>query len=207
MASVGDVEQSRKNLLYLVDVGLIRDPVLAAKIHANQGAPVLPVPSGSVQTIPIPGDLARKISPAAVNMIVGFSVNNRENYERLYSHPKAFGGNSGVSIGIDYDLGYVTGESFRRDWGQILSSRDLNRLAAMTGVTGPSANDQAASVQDIAIKWDDAVAVFGAKQLSRFAAMVDASLPNAKEIPPDSYGAGLPRLQSRPSVHVEWRQI
>jgi hypothetical protein len=189
MASVGDVEQSRKNLLYLVDTGLIRDPVLAAKIHANQGAPVLPVPSGSVQTIPLPGDLARKISPAAVNMIVGFEVNGRENYEKLYSHPQAFGGNSGVSIGIGYDLAYVTGESFRQDWGQVLSSADLNRLTALIGLTGASAKDKVASVQDIMIKWEDAVSVFGSKQLSRYAALVDASLPSAKELPLDSYGA------------------
>jgi hypothetical protein len=188
MASVGDIEQSRKNIRYLAETGLITDQELAARILANKSAPVLPAPPGSAQ-IPIPDDLARKISPAAVNMIVGWEVKDRENYEKSYSHPQWIGLNRGVVIGIGYDLGYVTAESFRQDWGQALSSADLNRLGAVIGVTGASARDQVTSVQDITIKWDDAVGVFVAKQLSRWASVVDASLPTARELPPDSYGA------------------
>ncbi len=187
MASVGDVEQARKNIRYLAETGLIADNDLAAKILANKGAPVLPSPSGSVSANP--DDLSRRISPAAVNMIIGWEVTDRESYERMYSHPRWPGGASGVSIGINYDLAYVTPESFRQDWGQVLTSPDLDRLAATIGITGPTAEGQAATVKDISIKWGDAVAVFGGKQLSRYAALVDGSLPNVKELPPDSYGA------------------
>ena len=38
------------------------------------------------------------------------------------------GGDSGVTIGIGYDLGYVTIDQFEFDWGPYFTADQLNRL-------------------------------------------------------------------------------
>jgi GH24 family phage-related lysozyme (muramidase) len=186
MASVGDIDQSRKNIRYLAETGLITDKALVERILARTDAPVLPAPNGA--TFPVPDSLSRRLSPRALEMIAGFEVISRENYERTYTHPKWSGFNSGIMIGIGYDLGSVSPTQFNQDWGRLLPAPDLERLTAAVSTRGPASRDIAASLQDISISWDDAAAVFG-KQIERWSASVDARLPNARELPPDSYGA------------------
>ncbi|MCK1380777.1 hypothetical protein IVB33_27365 [Bradyrhizobium sp. 24] len=186
MASVGDVDQSRKNIRYLAETGLITDKALVEKILARTDAPVLPAPNGA--TFPVPDSLSRRLSPRALEMIASFEVNSRENYQKTYTHPKWVGGNNGVTIGIGYDLGSVSPNQFNQDWGRLLPASDLDRLTVAASIKGPAGRDLATSLQDISINWDDAVAVFG-KQIERWSASVDARLPNARELPPDSYGA------------------
>ena len=186
MASVGDIEQSRKNIRYLAETGLITDKALVEKLLARTDAPVLPAPNGT--TFPVPDSLSRRLSPRALEMIASFEVTSRESYENKYAHPKWVGLNNGVAIGIGYDLGFVSPNQFNQDWGRLLPASDLNRLTTAVSIKGPSSQDIAASLQDISINWDHAVAVFG-KQIERWSALVDAQLPNARELPPDSYGA------------------
>ncbi|MBR1128593.1 hypothetical protein [Bradyrhizobium iriomotense] len=186
MASVGDVDQSRKNIRYLAETGLITDKTLVEKILARTDAPVLPVPNSG--TVPAPDALAPKLSASALDMILSFEIMSRANYEKKYANPNWPGANSGIAIGIGYDLGYVTVPQFTQDWGGLIAAPDLSRLSAAIPLKGQSAADILPSLRDITIDWDAAVLVFG-KQIGRWSTLVAARLPNARELPPDSYGA------------------
>jgi hypothetical protein len=78
-----------------------------------------------------------------------------------------------------------------------------NSRSSSCSVIGASARDQVTGVQDITIKWDDAVGVFVAKQLGRWAFVVDASLPTARELAPDSYGALVSLVYNRGATFLK----
>lgn len=66
-----------------------------------------------------------KVSRASINKIIEFEVTSREVYTRKYERPIWPEGFSGITIGIGYDLGYVTVKQFMEDWGGVLSGADL----------------------------------------------------------------------------------
>jgi hypothetical protein len=206
MASVGDVEQAKTNVRFLAETGLITDKNLADKILASKEIPVLPrpsaVPSSSApQSPPIPlttEEMSRRISADAINMIIRFeTAGGRENYEARLSHPMWFEGPSGVTIGMGYDLGYTTEDQFRKDWSSTLPAAVIDRLASTAGIKGAPARDLAAKLSDISVRWEDALAVFGGTVVPRWVGMLDRALPNAKELPPDSFGALVSLIYNR----------
>ena len=54
------------------------------------------------------------------------------------------GGESGVTIGFGYDLGYVTADQFQSDWGDHLSADVMNKLLPAIGLKGIPAKNKAA---------------------------------------------------------------
>src|SRR5438477_12639190 len=66
------------------------------------------------------------------------------------------GGESGVTIGIGYDLGFATPEQFRSDWANCLSDGDCAALTAVLGQTGQKAKASAPALKSIVIKRADA---------------------------------------------------
>lgn len=56
------------------------------------------------------------ISDRAFNMIVAFEVTSQAVYQAQYRHPTWPGGASGVTIGIGYDVGYVSESVLKQDW-------------------------------------------------------------------------------------------
>jgi GH24 family phage-related lysozyme (muramidase) len=196
MAGVGDVDQARKNLNFLVETGLLTDPVLAEKIKNSKETPVLPrlaglpnSPATSVIQV-TPEEFARRASADAINLIVNFETGGgRASYEAHLKNPTWPGGASGITIGLGYDLGYVTEETFRSDWKPYLKSEELDRLALMIGIRGDDAKTGLSKVADISIRWEDALAVLTHGPLPRMATVLDNRLPNTKDLPPDCFGA------------------
>src|SRR5213596_1787307 len=70
------------------------------------------------------------------------------------------GGESGITIGIGYDLGFATAEQFKSDWSDCLSAGDCDTLAGVLGLTGSKAKAQAPSLNAIRISRADAERVF-----------------------------------------------
>jgi hypothetical protein len=52
------------------------------------------------------------VSQKAIDLIVFYEVNDEPTYTRRYTAPTWPGGASGVTIGIGYDIGYVTKAAF-----------------------------------------------------------------------------------------------
>src|SRR5437016_13646964 len=70
------------------------------------------------------------------------------------------GGESGITIGIGYDLGFVAPKQFESDWSDCLDSGDRDALSAVIGLSGAKAKERAQSLKAIAIKRADAERVF-----------------------------------------------
>jgi hypothetical protein len=154
------------------------------------------------------------ISEKAIGMIVGFEVGSQAAYERLYRHPVWPGGASGVTVGIGYDLGYVSRPSLDSDWGRWLARANIELLGQACGVKGKAAQDWLPRLAAIGIPFASAIAVFRGVTLVQMAALTTAALPNAARLSPDSFGALVSLVYNRGASfrlpggrYLEMRQI
>lgn len=99
------------------------------------------------------------------------------------------GGGSGITIGIGYDLGFVTPEQFEEDWDEYLTDDEIERLKTVIGLTGGSAQMRAPQFTDIKIKREDAEAVFKERTLPLHSQRTEDAFPGVDELPPDAQGA------------------
>lgn len=130
------------------------------------------------------------LSPAALKLIINHEVGGGEGYyNKALKNPCYPGGESGVTIGIGYDLGYNTSSQFKSDWGTHLSDTVYSRLAQHLGKKGSSAKSAIPSVRDIVIPWDDAFEVFKNSTIPRFVKETLRAFPGADKLHPDAFGA------------------
>ncbi|HEY0116036.1 MAG TPA: hypothetical protein VGB54_09975 [Allosphingosinicella sp.] len=137
------------------------------------------------------------ISERAKQLIIEYETGGKAYYEQKYKSravwPK---GSSGITIGCGYDLGYVSEATFGSDWSALLAALTPAQKAALTACVGfhsgkqPADKMQAllATVQDIVIPWDMALAVFEARTLPSFAGLTARSLPNCADLNGDCFG-------------------
>ncbi len=130
-----------------------------------------------------------------VAMIISYEVGSRRFYEsRLGGRPHYGGGAGGVLIGFGYNLGSVTEATFRRHWGAHLPRQHTDRLARVVGHSAHASGrahieELVAGLEDIAIPWTAAMAVFEEAMIPDYVARVKRSLPNADRLPARSLGA------------------
>ena len=129
------------------------------------------------------------ISDAAVELIITFEVSSREVYERKYRRPIWPQGRSGITVGIGYDVGYVTRPVLGRDWRPSLSQAELDALGQACGVTGSSAGALVARLDHIDIPYHDAHAVFVGVSVTAYTRLTVRSLANSATLHPDCLGA------------------
>jgi len=86
-------------------------------------------------------------------------------------------GQSGVTIGVGYDLGYRSLAQFKSDWSPHLKQADLVRLSKAIGVRGAAAQGLAASMGDIKIPLETAGEVFDKHTLPEYVALTYRNLP------------------------------
>ena len=131
-----------------------------------------------------------KPSARAVDFIVSFEVTSRKVYESKYRSPIWPEGQSGITIGIGYDLGYVTRTEMETVWGQHLPPAMIAALRTVVGKKGPAAKAMLAAIKPLVdVPWDAAYAVFRDNTLPKFEAMTTAALPNTALLSGDSFGA------------------
>lgn len=101
----------------------------------------------------------------AIDLIVAFEVGSPQVYERKYRRPIWPGAQSGVTIGIGYDLGYNSASIIAQDWA---ASPHAMRLATAAGITGPLARAEAARLADVVIEYGLARQVFDQTVVIRY---------------------------------------
>jgi len=116
-------------------------------------------------------------------------VSSRAFYDAVYLKPTVPGGESGVTIGIGYDLGYIDLMTFTRDWGSVLSKEDLSALSKCIGLTRGRAKIILPSVKYISIPWDKADFVFRTYSLPDACQETLKAFPGSGRLPPDAFGA------------------
>jgi hypothetical protein len=138
------------------------------------------------------------VSAAAQSMIIGFEVTDEAYYNARWRKPTWPGLNSGVTVGIGYDLGQTEPGRIARDWGSMVNDATLKWLVGCAEIKGGSARALAESAPGaIDIAWESACKVFGNSTLPDVAISVRRSLPNTEDLPSDSFGALISLVMNR----------
>lgn len=134
--------------------------------------------------------MADTISQEAIDLIVDEEVSSQKVYTARYQHPTWPGGESGVTIGIGYDIGYATPVGFRADWTTLIPQEMVEVLSEVVGLTGEHARAVLPSVRSsVAVPWDAAEKVFLGHDVPKWIEIVKMHLANCDQLSPDCLGA------------------
>lgn len=151
--------------------------------------------------------IARLMSPEARQLIIGFEVTSQDAYEKKYAKPILPGGQSGLVIGIGYDVGYVTADDVASNWAGLLPEATIERLKRAAGLRGADAQALLPELSDINVPWDAAIEAFERLTVPRYGRQVLALFPNAQELDPHAFGALFSLVYNRgSSLQGERRQ-
>ncbi|HUK06066.1 MAG TPA: hypothetical protein VLV90_13410 [Burkholderiales bacterium] len=120
-------------------------------------------------------------SPKALRLILDF--------EGLNQPGKWPGGGSGVTIGIGYDLGYVTVDQYESDWGERLETEPRDRLKDAVGLRAIRAQNRAAQLSDIQIQRAPSEEVFTQRTIPLYVVRAQQAFPGFVNLPLDVQGA------------------
>jgi GH24 family phage-related lysozyme (muramidase) len=99
------------------------------------------------------------------------------------------GGESGITIGVGYDLGFAKEEQFEEDWSPFLSSDEIERLKDVIGLSGDKASQRASEFRDIKINRADAEQVFKERTLPLYSQKTEDAFPGLDQLPAAVQGA------------------
>jgi hypothetical protein len=134
--------------------------------------------------------MTSKCSQAAIDLIWREET-GPDGYYRRSNECRADwpGGASGVTIGGFYDLGYVSHDDLRHDWGGKLPPEMVEALEDVVGIHGAPARSHARELEHVVYVPEDlARDVFLNAEIPKWEYIV-AGLPNAARLPGDSFGA------------------
>jgi hypothetical protein len=137
------------------------------------------------------------ISRKSAEMILEFEIGSRARYLSLYQHPIWPQGESGITIGIGYDLGYTAQAKFKKDWEPLLSPSVFNKLKNVVGLKAARAKNALSSVKNVIIPLEAALEIFYTKSLPEYAALTAKTYPGIALLPPDAQGALLSLVYNR----------
>jgi hypothetical protein len=124
----------------------------------------------------------------SLDLILEFEVGGGESYyNKFLKNPAWPGEQSGVTIGVGYDLGYVNKTEFTNDWKD-LPQKDFDRLYKVVGIKGIAAKDLIRGLKDISIPWELSLKVFNSKTVTKFYNLTRQTFPNFDNLPEDAKG-------------------
>lgn len=138
----------------------------------------------------------RLVSRPARGLIVACEVTSEANYRSRLQSPVWPGGESGVTIGIGYDLGHANASTFRSDWGGLLPKSSVERLAECCRLTGDSAAKQIKDLRVHTVGWAESNTQFDA-YLQYVVGQTEDTFVNCDDLPSDSFGALVSLIYNR----------
>jgi hypothetical protein len=147
--------------------------------------------SGTAETTqPVGAPSTTPISTEAFDLIVEMEVSSEQLYTQKYRRPVWPKGQSGVTIGIGYDVGYATKPLLSADWQGSIAGDMIKALERAIGVTGQPAAAVAQQLREkVDVPWTAASSVHRNKVLPRWVGLVESRLANSDKIGPDCLGA------------------
>lgn len=139
------------------------------------------------------------VSLRSIDFIIQEEISSKDQYNRLYNHPVWPQGDSGITIGIGYDLGYHSSKQILEDWN-MLAVNDLSLLLTAAGKTGAMAQSLLkgnTALRAVSIPYETAVKVFLEKSLPRFARLALKIYPGLDKLAPDAVGAIVSMVYNR----------
>jgi putative peptidoglycan binding protein len=184
---------NRLGSLLLVDGGFgptTRDAVVDGRLSLELPGPP-EADDGFQDVLAAVADPFPPLTAAGVTFIARAEVAGPAEYRARYGSPVWPGGQSGITIGIGYDLRFADRGRLTADWGNQLTSEALARLAPSCGQLGsPALCDQ---VRDVKVPLLAAVTVFLRRTLPR-------TLDQTRVIWPQVDGLEAPRRTALVSV-------
>ena len=130
------------------------------------------------------------ISKKATDLIIQHEVGGRAYYEKKLQAPIWAGGESGVTIGMGYDLGYNSEKQFMLDWSGAINLNFINALRPTIGIKGTQAKAMLkGEILNVRIPYNTAYEVFVKSSLPRYYAMTKKIYPNMDLLNDDTKGA------------------
>lgn len=131
-----------------------------------------------------------QLSKKSIDQIISFEVTSEEVYNKKYINPIWPGGDSGVTIGIGYDLGMNNRETIIMDWTGNVNLNSVSILANLAGITGQKAKESLTSiVKGVIVPYSSAYNVFVTNTLPRFCKAALKVYPGLDKLNPDTQGA------------------
>jgi hypothetical protein len=128
------------------------------------------------------------LNDKSLKLIFDFEVGGGENYyNKFLKNPTWPGEQSGVTIGVGYDAGYVNKTEFSNDWKN-LPKETFDRLYRVVGIKGYQAKELARRLKDITIPWELSLKVFMNKTVKKFYDLTQKTFPNFDKLPEDAKG-------------------
>lgn len=119
------------------------------------------------------------ISSLAVKSIIGWECGGEAEYN---PNPEWPGEESGITIGIGYDLGQTPANEITKAWGPHVSADDLEVLVGLSGKTGAAAQTLLPHVRHLLFLWEAASAVFADSTLPTHYARTLRVYPQAETL-------------------------
>jgi hypothetical protein len=131
----------------------------------------------------------REISEGATKLIIAAEITNKRTYESKYSSPVWPGLMSGVTIGIGYDIGWVSQSDLAQDWKSYIDDKTIEILSRASGRRGSAAAELLDALKAIKIQWNSASDEFYSETLPRCIGATESALPNTSVLSNDCFGA------------------
>ena len=148
----------------------------------------------------IPSGMSLAVSRKSIEeVIIYFEVSGKASYDQNYQEPIWPKGDSGVTIGIGYDLGYNTAEQIRRDWNGVVANSIVDDLVSVAGIIREEAKEKAEVLKEKGVKitFDQAYEVFSKSTLPSHGGKARSTYPGLEQLPPDAQGALLSLIFNR----------
>jgi GH24 family phage-related lysozyme (muramidase) len=120
-----------------------------------------------------------QISDRSVKLIKRFEVSSEQNYISKLINPIWPGGDSGITIGIGYDIGYVSARTFKNDWKDLLPQATISSLESAAGKKAMAAKVLLSNYENLEVPWDKAERQFAAF-LPFVIGETETAFPNAR---------------------------
>jgi len=138
------------------------------------------------------------LSKKAIDLIIQFEVGGRTYYEKKLQSPIWAGGDSGITIGMGYDCGYVSEKQFFQDWGNKLTPNFLDPLRKVIGLKGIQAKQMLrGELLQVRIPYNAAYEVFVKSSIPRYYALTKAIYPQLDTLNEDTQGALVSMVYNR----------
>ena len=128
------------------------------------------------------GEPSADLTASGVAFIGREEVSGPAEYRARYTHPIWPTKNSGITVGIGYDLRFASETMLRAHWSDVLPTAALNRLVAVVGA--PGSEERLTTVADVEIPLPAAVTVFLKRMLPQHVGYTRRAYPMLDNLPP-----------------------
>jgi hypothetical protein len=130
------------------------------------------------------------ISNKAIDFIIEQEITSEVHYNKKLINPEWAGGDSGVTIGVGYDVGYNDKATIANDWSKYLDSKTITLLQSVSGLKGEKAKAaMSPQIKGISIPYSIAKKVFENVSVPKFWKMAQKIYPQIDELNADTQGA------------------